>query len=77
MVVSQPGTIVVMPYIEQVAETEIKKQSKAITTDFQTSEERKKESGRKSNNAMAIIIVIMIFSAICWGIWYATIMSIF
>lgn len=77
MVVSQPGTIVVLPYNQQVAETEIKKQSIAITTDFQMSEDKKKESERKSNNAMAIVIAIMIFSAICWGIWYATIMSSF
>lgn len=77
MVVSQPGTIVVLPYNQQVAEAEILKQSKAIATDFQINEEKKQESAIKSANATAIIIAIMIFTAICWGIWYASLMSNF
>jgi hypothetical protein len=74
MVVSQPGNMVVSPYSKATADSEAQRRSDTISREYHAEQERKEEAARKSKTAITIIIVLVVLSAIVWGIYYASVL---
>jgi hypothetical protein len=73
MAVNQPGNLIITTYDPTKEAEALEDRERAIQRDYNAAENRKREQNEKYNTGVILFICFLIFDAIIWAIWIASI----